>query len=367
MQRTAIAAIDLNSLRHNLAISRLYAGDSKIMCVVKANAYGHGMLRIADALRDTDGFAVACVDEALELRRHGIQQPITVFQGFHNKCELETCVTHLLWPVLHHSFQLALLEDAAPALPAGVWLKFATGMNRLGFDSSEAKTIWQRLKSLNGIGDIRLMTHMARADEGADVDVKNDFTVEQINRFEIATEGLVADRSLANSAALIAWPASRAHWVRPGIMLYGASPFIEGRGPNLDLKPVMTLGSRIIAINHRKKGEPVGYGGDWTCPRDMRIAVVAIGYGDGYPRSAPSGTPVLINGRRAALAGRVSMDLLTVALEDDLPVAIGDEAILWGQGLPVDEIARHVCTISYELLCNVSNRVHFLYHGTNPA
>lgn len=362
MQRTAQAIIDLDALEHNFKLARRFAGNSKLMCVIKANAYGHGMLPVADRLHAADGFAVACVEEALALRWHGIEKPVTVFQGYRDKKELELCAAQRFWPVVHHEAQLHLLSSSPPPMPLTVWLKISTGMNRLGFAPGEVLPLWRRLSAMKVIKEVKLMTHMARADE----DARNadrgeiDFTDRQIQAFGDCTAGLQAERSQANSATLVAWPEARAEWVRPGIMLYGASPFLPGCGPDLDLKPVMKLTSRVIAINAHKQGDPIGYGGTWICPRDMKIAVIAIGYGDGYPRGVDADTPVLIQGRRAGIVGRVSMDLLTVDLKG-VDARVGDEAVLWGPGLPVDEIARHANTISYELLCHVSNRVHYEY------
>jgi alanine racemase len=231
-------------------------------------------------------------------------------------------------------------------------------MNRLGFRPEDTPAVWERLRGNASIRQVRLMTHMARADEGRGRGA--DPTALQLQLFDSVTVGLDTERSLANSAALIDWPEARRDWVRPGIMLYGASPFLPGRGPKLDLKPVMTLRSRVIAINERKRGEPVGYGGGWVCSKDMPVGAVAIGYGDGYPRHIEAATPVLVNGKRAPIVGRVSMDLLTVDLSA-LDAAVGDEVSLWGEGLPVDQIAAHADTIAYELLCNVYGRVHYEY------
>ncbi|HEY3487771.1 MAG TPA: alanine racemase [Gammaproteobacteria bacterium] len=353
--RTARAIIDLNALRHNFAQVRRYAPDSRILCVIKANAYGHGMIEVARALPQTDGFAVACIDEALVLRQQGIKQPLTVFQGFHSADDLQLCRQHELWPVVHHRSQLEIMLAAGTQQSLNVWLKVATGINRLGFRPEEIREVWQSLRRHSD--RVRLMTHMARADEGSGPD---DPTTLQLRLFNSISAGLDAECSLANSAALIGWPEARREWVRPGIMLYGASPFLPDCGPALNLKPVMTLKSRLIAINARKRGEPVGYGGMWICPGDMPVGAVAIGYGDGYPRHVDAGTPVLLHGRQAPIIGRVSMDLLTVNLSG-IDAAVGDEVTLWGEGLPVDTIAHHADTIAYELLCNVYGRVHYEY------
>jgi alanine racemase len=357
--RTARAIIDLNALRHNYREIRRYAPDSRVMCVIKANAYGHGMAEAAAALLQADGFAVACLDEALQLRSYGIRQPITVFQGFQSAEDLQLSRRHGLWPVVHHSSQLEIL-DAAGAVgePLEVWLKIATGMNRLGFRPEETTAVWWQLRQHDAVRRIRLMSHLARADEArAGVE---DPTLRQVRLFDEVTAGLDAERSLANSAALIDWPETRLEWTRPGIMLYGASPFLPGHGPTLNLQPVMTLQSRLIAINVRKAGEAVGYGGTWLCPKDMPVGAVAIGYGDGYPRHINQATPVLVNGKRVPVIGRVSMDLLTVDLSGT-DARVGDDVVLWGKGLPVEEIAQHADTIAYELLCNVYGRVHYEY------
>jgi alanine racemase len=359
--RTACAAIDLDALRHNYGQVRRWAPHSRIMCVIKAHAYGHGLLEVARALPQADGFAVACIDEALLLRQSGIQQPLTVFQGFQSAEDLRECEQHNLWPVVHQQQQLEILARGKPRNPLAVWLKVATGINRLGFRPEEIASVWQRLQGTTGIGPIRLMTHMARADEGPSA---TDPTLAQISLFDSTVQNLDGEHSLANSATLVGWPDAQRDWVRPGIMLYGAEPFLAGRGPQLDLQPVMTLTSRLIAINQRKRGEPVGYGGGWQCPADMPVGVVAIGYGDGYPRHIDATTPVLVRGRRAAIIGRVSMDLLMVNLSG-MDAAVGDEVVLWGKGLPVDEIARHADTIGYELLCNIYGRVRCDYQGQN--
>jgi alanine racemase len=268
--RTARAIIDLGALRHNYGEVRRYASDSRIMCVIKANAYGHGIAEVAAALPEADGFAVACLDEALQMRSHGIRRPLTVFQGFCSAEDLELSRRHGLWPVVHDRSQLEILAGADElGAPLDVWLKAATGMNRLGFRPEDLISVWQQLRRYPVVRTVRLMTHMARADEGRG-GAADDPTSAQLRVFEMATAGLVGERSLANSAALIDWPDARGEWVRPGIMLYGASPFMPGRGPELNLRPAMTLQSRLIAINARKRGEAVGYGGAWVshpiCP-----------------------------------------------------------------------------------------------------
>ena len=367
MFRTACASIDCAALKHNFAQVRRFAPRSKIMSVIKANAYGHGMLEVANALADSDGFAVACVNEAVYLREHAYVQPITVLQGFADKTELSACVEYGLWPVVHHSQQLALLQAELPVTAdLALWLKLTTGMNRLGFAAAQTPTIYRRLTAIAGVRQVRLMTHMARADQGPS-SVASDPTQAQIETFLHHTAEITAERSLANSATLIAWPQAQYDWVRPGIMLYGASPFLLGNAPTTQyaLKPVMQLSSRLIAINHCAAGQAVGYGGAWVCPSDSRIGVVAIGYGDGYPRAVDNTAWVSIRGQRAPLVGRVSMDLLTVDVTN-IDAAVGDSVVLWGAAPTVDQIAASAGTIAYELLCNVSARVRHQYSSLNP-
>jgi alanine racemase len=358
--RIACAEINLSALRHNFNLVREYAAHSSIMCVIKANAYGHGMLEVAETLSEADGFAVACVDEAIVLRRNGVNVPVTVFQGFANSAELAACAEFNLRPLVHCEAQLKSLQDTKRQRPASVWLKLSSGMNRLGFPCEQAGTFWQAINRMDGIQRVGLMTHMACADEGPD----SDFTHRQIERFFAGTQSLNGEKCLANSATLLGWPPAQADWVRPGIMLYGASPFLPGIAHDClgRLQPVMRLTSQLIAINHCRKNDSVGYGASWTCPEDMPVGVVAAGYGDGYPRHIDAHASVSINNRRAAIIGRVSMDLLTVDLRN-MHVAVGDEVVLWGPEVPVDEIAGSAETIAYELTCSVTGRVHYRYAG----
>ncbi len=319
---------------------------------VKAEGYGHGLVRVARAL-DADAFAVACIEEALTLREAGIDRPILLLEGVFEAEELASCARHDLDIAVHHPEQVRMLECARPEQPLRVWLKIDTGMHRLGLKPETVSTAWQQLHDCPAVrSDIGLMSHLARADERA-----CDYTVRQLETFAAAAAGLPGERSLANSAGILSWPQTHFDWVRPGIMLYGASPFVDSLAPDEDLRPVMTLSTRLIAINRLRKDEPVGYGGTWTCPEDMDVGVAAAGYGDGYPRHAPSGTPVLINGREATLIGRVSMDMITLDLRRHPEARIGDPVVLWGEGLPVERIAQLADTISYTLLCGVTARV----------
>lgn len=362
MTRATRAVIDLAALQHNLQVSRHAAPHSKQMAIIKAHAYGHGMVRIAQALeRDADAFGVALIEEAIPLREAGISKPILLLEGINSERDLTLVRAYRLDCVVHHESQLRMLE-AARGEPITIWLKIDTGMHRLGFKPQVARSVYQRLQNTEVVTQpIYLMTHLANADDRDD-----DFTEQQLKDFYETIQFSDAEASnipcsIANSAGVLGWPASHADWVRPGIMLYGVSPFVVGMGSDYELKPVMTLQSELIAVNQLKKGDRVGYGGSWTCPEDMPIGVVAIGYGDGYPRHAQSGTPVLINGIRSHLAGRVSMDMITVDLRKQPNAQPGDPVILWGEGLLVEEVADYAGTIAYELLCSVTNRVLYEY------
>jgi alanine racemase len=369
MSRAAEAVIDLAALSANLEVVRRHAQGCRIAAVIKANAYGHGMLRVARALRQADAFAVASIDEAVDLRLAGIEQPIILLEGFFSAEELLLIQHHRLTIVLHHQDQLQTLEDFISnrqldtASPLSVWLKLDTGMHRLGFDPQRTVELVKRLQGCPLVNEnLVLMTHLANADDRHDA-----LTQQQIALFNNSVaalgDGQRINCSIANSAGILGWAdsaiSSASDWVRPGIMLYGASPFSDTHAADHDLRPVMTLKSRLIAIQTLKAGTAVGYGGHWQCPEDMRIGVVAIGYGDGYPRAAGNGTPVLLNGKRVSLIGRVSMDMIMIDLRGQDAAAIGDEVILWGEGLPVEEIAASAGTIAYELLCSVTHRVRF--------
>ncbi|MCP4993882.1 MAG: alanine racemase [Gammaproteobacteria bacterium] len=350
------ALIDLSALRHNLHRAREASQGRKVVAVIKANAYGHGMLRAASALEsEADALAVARVTEGRTLRESGVQKPILVLEGCFDTDEARLAADLKLDLTIHHASQLTMLEQLEADQKVSCWFKLDSGMHRLGFSPEKGLAAYQKLRALSCIdGPVRLMTHLANADD------RNDSATEdQLTLFRQFAQAVDSECSLANSAAILGWPQTHADWVRPGIMLYGASPFTNGRGDVDGLQPVMTLQSQLIAINHYPQGAPVGYGGSWCCPEAMAVGVVAIGYGDGYPRHAPSGTPVLINGQRAPLAGRVSMDMLTVDLRNHPEVRVGDSVVLWGRGLPAEEIAEQAGTITYELFCGVTSRVLF--------
>lgn len=357
MMPNAHALLDMAAIGHNLAQVRARAPRSKIMAVIKANAYGHGLIRFARTLQDADGFAVARVEEGVALRDAGIRQRIVVLQGYARREELELHARHDLEPVVHSVLQTELLEAAAPlAKPVAVWLKMDTGMHRLGLNAVEFGFCYQRLSRCGSVKQpMALMTHLANADVLSD-----PVTGHQLESFRSMADSLPGERSVANSAGLFAWENARADWVRPGIALYGASPFPHRTAREDGLRPVMTLRTRLIAIKQLQTGDSVGYGGDWICPHPTRLGVAAIGYGDGYPRHARSGTPVLVRERRVPLIGRVSMDMITLDLTDCPEAEVGDSVTLWGEGLPVEEIARHASTIPYALLCGVMPRVKMI-------
>ncbi len=352
MSRATTVRLDLGALVHNLRRVRAAAPGRRVAAAVKAEGYGHGLVRVARTL-DADAFAVACLEEALILREAGVAQPILLLEGVFEAAELPPCARHGLEIAVHHPEQARMLEHARLERPVRVWLKIDTGMHRLGLEPETAAAIWQRLRDCpSARPDTGLMSHLARADER-----DCDYTPRQLRTFEAATGGLPGERSLANSAGILGWPDTHFDWVRPGIMLYGASPFVDSLAPDEDLRPVMTFHTRLISIKRLRQGEPVGYGGTWICPEEMDVGVAAVGYGDGYPRHARSGTPVLVNGREATLIGRVSMDMITLDLRRHSEARIGDPVVLWGEGLPVERIAQAAGTISYTLLCGVTARV----------
>lgn len=350
--RPTRALIDADALRNNFARVRSYAPSTKVMAVVKANGYGHGLTWTAKTLSDASAFGVASVEDGAILRDAGIQQPICLLEGFFHPEELPALVRYQLSSVVHHESQLWDLEHAGKIEPIDVWVKVDTGMHRLGFPPEALPGAIKRLKACMAAGRVRVMSHFPTADNRFDM-----MTPDQIRRFQAMTLNLNVERSIANSAGIVNWPSSHLEWVRPGIMLYGVTPITGTSAAELGLKPVMTLVSELIAINPRLKGDAIGYGGDWMCPQDMPVGVVAIGYGDGYPRHAPPGTPVLVNGGRVPIVGRVSMDMVTVDLRSLPDAKVGDPVVLWGAGLPVEEIAALSGTIAYELLCCVTARV----------
>jgi alanine racemase len=356
MARPTSATIHLDALRHNLATIRRLVRGSRIMAVVKADGYGHGLERVAMALEGADAYGVAALSDAERLRAAGLSQPVVLLSGFDAVDDLGQLRRLNVDTVVHHASQLEMLEQTEPGVPIRCWLKLDTGMHRLGFAPERVREVHARLSALPSVvGDIVLMSHFASSDEFDKPD-----TLAQQRLFDAATEGLPGARSLANSAAVLGWPQTHGDWVRPGGALYGVSA-VEGKtGIDFDLRPAMTLTTRLIAVNRIGKGGRIGYAGAWVCPEDMPVGVAAIGYGDGYPRHVPAGTPVLLNGRPVPIIGRVSMDLITLDLRGQADARPGDPVVLWGEGLPVETIATAADTIGYELICSITRRVRFV-------
>jgi alanine racemase len=354
IMRPARALIDLDALRHNYRLARQLHG-GRAFAVVKANAYGHGVIPCARALAaEANGFAVAFLDEALELRAAGIAAPVLLLEGVFDTAELVEAAQHGLWPVVHHEAQVEMIRKTTLPAPLRVWIKVNSGMNRAGFLPDAVRPVWRKLVASGKVQDCAFITHFARADEP---DVPR--TGEQIAAFDAATHSLPGERSLANSGAILAWPDSYRDWARPGIMLYGADPMPAGGN---DLHPVMTLESKVVAVRELAVGDPLGYGARFHAARPTRVGLVAMGYADGYPRATPDGAPVAVDGKLTQLIGRVSMDMLTVDLTDLPDAGIGSKVELWGGQVSVNQVAQGVGTISYELLCNVK-RVSFVYSG----
>ncbi len=350
MTRPIQAIVHPSALVNNLLVARQAAPISKILAVIKANAYGHGLLRVAKALEESDGFAVLSLDEAVRLREAGFAQPILLLEGVFAEAELAVVTEHQLSLVVHNQAQIEWLKHAWSPVRIDVFLKLNTGMNRLGFAPQDLPQALADLRSCPVLGRITLMTHFATADEAPGVN-------EQLALFQTLHQPLALPSSLANSAALLRYPETHADWVRPGIMLYGSSPFSDRSAAELGLEPAMSLVSAVIAVQHVKVGGRVGYGGVFSADRDMRVGVVACGYADGYPRHAATGTPILVEGVRTRTLGRVSMDMLMVDLTALPQAGIGSPVTLWGGELSVDEVARAAGTISYELLCARAERV----------
>ncbi len=344
--------IDPGAARHNVTVVRRHATASRIMAVVKANAYGHGAETIAAAIAaQVDAFAVATVAEGIALRQVQIELPIVVLSAFHSAAQINSLCHYQLTPVIHTAAQLAWLEDSE-LKPTSVWIKLNTGMNRLGFAADQVASAVARIEAIAGLQIAGLMSHLANAD-----DLDDTITEQQINRFNALTADYAYPRSLANSAGVLAWPDTHLDWVRPGIMLYGASPILNKTAVELGLQAVMQLESKLIAVRTVAAGAAVGYGASWRCRNECRVGIVGIGYGDGYPRIVDDQTVAVIADQRCPVIGRVSMDSLALDLSGCTQATVGQRVILWGKSLPVEEVADCAATISYELLCRVTPRV----------
>jgi len=357
MRRSARITIHPEALQNNLKQAKIAAPHSKVNAVIKANAYGHGAVETAGILYQiSDGFAVSCVPEALELRQAGIDLPITVLQGHQSVDDLRIAAAYQLRLVVHDDRQLSLLNqiNLKSQQHFDLGIKIDTGMHRLGFAPERAETIYTQLKNHAQVNpdELIMMTHFSCADER-----KNNASQKQLETFANVCENIKAPKSIANSAGILEWQASHADWIRPGIMLYGSSPFADSHRDEHHLQAAMTLNAPVIAIHDLKKGDSIGYGASYQCPKKMRVATIACGYADGYPRHAATGTPVYINGQETTLLGRVSMDMIVIDVTDfkENPVAVGDTAELWGANLSVDKVAQSAETIAYELLCNAGN------------
>ncbi len=359
MARPLFADIDLDALRHNYRLARDLAPTSQALAVIKADAYGHGGVACARALADlAPAFAVASLEEATVLREAGVAKPIVLLEGVFAQDELEQVDALGLWLVVHSEWQVAALLDYRPQRPIPAWLKVDSGMHRLGFDPARVEAVWARLKAApERVTALHLISHFATADA-----LDPGYFQHQMGVVEALAQRLAAPTCLANSPATLAWPRAHGAWNRPGVMLYGSNPLEAANDAARGLRPVMTLRSELIAVREIACGEPVGYGGRWRASRPTRIGVVAAGYGDGYDRHAADGTPVLVDGQRCSLAGKVSMDMLTVDVSDLPEADIGSRVVLWGADasgarLSIDEVARHCDTISYTLLTGVLPRV----------
>jgi alanine racemase len=346
--RPTVARISLDALAHNLGVARRHAGNAKILSVIKAHAYGHGLTRAARALDASDGFAVLNLEEAVALRQLGIEKPILMLEGPFDADEMSTYSELNLMPVLHSPQQLEWLRLSTE--PLNVFLKFNSGMNRLGFPLAEMEAVLAKVQTQSQVEQVTLMTHFATADE--------DFGIDwQWQRFIAKAQASGLPISAANSAAMLRYPETHRDWIRAGIMLYGSSPFADVSAVELGLMPAMTLQSQIIAVQNLMAGEGLGYGLTFMAEETTRVGIVACGYADGYPRHAPTGTPILVNGKRTRTVGRVSMDMLAVDLTNIPEAGFGSPVVLWGEGMPVDEVARAAGTVSYELLCALAPRV----------
>ncbi|MGG7445889.1 alanine racemase [Kosakonia oryzendophytica] len=356
--QAATVVVNRRALRHNLQRLRELAPASRLVAVVKANAYGHGLLETARTLPDADAFGVARLEEALILRAGGITQPILLLEGFFNAEELPLVAEHQLQTVVHSEEQLKALETTPLNAPVTVWMKLDTGMHRLGVHPNEAEAFYARLSQCKNVRQpVNVASHFARADEP-----ECGETERQLDIFTTFTNGKPGLRTIAASGGTLLWPQSHFDWVRPGIILYGVSP-LENKpwGADFGFQPVMTLTSQLIAVREHKAGDAVGYGGTWQSARDTRLGVVAMGYGDGYPRAAPSGTPVLVNGREVPIVGRVAMDMICVDLGPEAEDRAGDNVVLWGEGLPVERIAEITNVSAYELITRLTARATLKY------
>lgn len=357
MARAATATINLNAIRHNYLLAKNTSPENKAVAIIKADAYGHGSAKVAHALEDiADAFGVACIEEAIVLRDAGITLPILLLEGFFTADELDYISQNNLWCAVHSVDQIKTIADAKLSKPIKIWLKMDSGMHRLGIQPDQYEAAYYELKNLPQVEEVVLMSHFSSADEP-----QKDTTAEQISCFDAVASKLEAPISLANSAGTMAHATARRDWQRPGIMLYGATPFAEAHELGDQLQSAMTLSSEVIAVRDLQPGDPVGYSGTWVCDKPTRVGTVAMGYADGYPRHAKNGTPVMIDGQRSQIIGRVSMDMLTVDLTDLPEAGVGSTVEFWGDNLKASEVAPYCDTIPYTLFTGITQRVHKKY------
>lgn len=358
MGRTAVAILSTENLRHNVQILKDKAPTAKVIAMVKANAYGHGIRSVSSRLDGyVDILGVASIDEALALRKIGVKTPIMLAEGVFEASELIVAATEKFHVVFHTQEQLDWLAKSSCPLPLQVWIKVNTGMGRLGFPLDQARDPYRQLCESSQVAKpVRIMSHFACADDSA-----HSLNQQQIQHFEAFIEGTDSEYSLCNSGGIFHFPEHHYDFVRPGIALYGIAPMAERTGADLGLKPVMTVQSSLISVQRVAKGASLGYGARYQCPEDMPVGVVAFGYGDGYPITAQDGTPILVNNVECPLVGRVSMDMITVDLRGCPDAKVGDPVILWGQGLPIERVAKHTANIPYDMLTGVQHRVKFLW------
>lgn len=357
MSRAAKITVDLDAIRHNYRLARSLNPAGNAAAIIKANGYGHGAVEVAKALEaEADAFGVACIEEGVELVDAGIKKPVLLLEGFFEASELEYISKHGMWCAIHSLDQIEQIAQAKLSQPIRIWLKMDSGMHRLGVHPTDYQQAYNRLMALDNVADVILMSHFASADE-----LDKTTTEEQLASFNKYAEGIDAPVSLANSAGLLAWNDARRDWLRPGIMLYGATPFPQAQKNADKLIPAMTLTSEVIAVREVQAGDCVGYAGNWCADKPSRVGTVALGYADGYPRHAGTGTPVLINGQRSRIIGRVSMDMLAVDLTDFPDAGVGTEIEFWGKNLTAAEIAPHCGTIPYTLFTGITRRVHKRY------
>lgn len=353
MPRPIQAHIDQSALEHNLQVARR-SSSARIMAAIKADGYGHGLLRVAEALGEAEGFALLDMGDAVRLREAGYRQVILLLEGVFSAEDLAVVAEYDLACVIHNAEQVVMLDAYPGRGTLDIWLKINSGMNRLGFPPQLVPQMMAQLQRHRAVRTITLMTHFANADESRGI-------AEPLALFNDVAGSYRVPRSLANSAALLRYPETHGDWVRPGIMLYGSSPFAEVSAQQIGLKPAMTLSSQLISVREIRAGEEVGYGATFRAEHTMRIGIVTCGYADGYPRHAPTGTPVQVDGQLTKTVGRVSMDMLCVDLSDIPQAKVGDRAVLWGDGMPIDEVAKAAGTVSYELMCALTSRVQIVY------